>query len=81
VADAFDYSHDSRVLNVTAIPELCNDKSWTIMLETRPLADLDAELEHAYDKADLFEKVFKRKLNILVKHETGGLVDGEKVGD
>lgn len=68
IADALDYSHDGRVLRLAAEPELCNDTNWTIGLWTRPLADLDAELEHADEKADLFEKVFKRKLNILV-HE------------
>jgi len=74
IADAFDYSHDGRVLRVYAIPEECNDKIWTLGLETRPLADLDAELEHAYEKADLFEKVFKRKLHLVIgdtgRHET-----------
>jgi len=67
IADALDYNHDSRVLHLTVVPEQCNDKIWTISLETRPLADLDAELEKAYEKADLFEKVFNRKLRILMK--------------
>lgn len=67
VADALDYSHDGRVLLLAAEPELCDDKVWTIDLWTRPLADLDAELEHAYDKADLFERVFKRKLQFLLQ--------------
>jgi exopolyphosphatase/pppGpp-phosphohydrolase len=76
IADAFDYSHDGRVLRVYAIPEQCTTKTWTLSLETRPLADLDTELEHAYDKADLFEKVFKRKLHLVIGdkaiHETDG---------
>ncbi|MFL5629408.1 MAG: hypothetical protein ACJ788_27845 [Ktedonobacteraceae bacterium] len=75
IADAFDYSHDGRVLRVYAIPEECSNKIWTFGLETRPLADLDAELEHAYEKADLFEKVFKRKLHLVIangtRNETG----------
>ena len=29
--------------------------------------DLDDELEHASEKADLFEKVFKRKLRFLIQ--------------
>jgi exopolyphosphatase/pppGpp-phosphohydrolase len=65
VADALDYSHDGRVLRLAADPAASDDKIWTILLWTRPLADLDVELEHAYDKADLFEKVFKRKLNFV----------------
>lgn len=69
IADALDYSHDGRVLRVAADPALCTDTVWTICLWTRPLADLDEELEHAYEKADLFEKVFKRKLNLIVQHE------------
>jgi len=67
VADALDYSHDGRVLQVDVIPELCNETTWTIGLEIRPLSDLDAELEQAYEKADLFEHVFKRKLRLIVK--------------
>jgi exopolyphosphatase/pppGpp-phosphohydrolase len=67
IADALDYSHDGRVLNLAPVPKLCNDSTWTIALEIRPLADLDAELEHAYEKADLFEKTFKRKLQLLVQ--------------
>ena len=67
IGDALDYSHDGRVLRLAADPEHCDNKIWTICLWTRPLADLDAELEHAYDKADLFEKVFKRKLHLLVQ--------------
>jgi exopolyphosphatase/guanosine-5'-triphosphate,3'-diphosphate pyrophosphatase len=36
-------------------------------LQVRPLADLDLEMEHAYAKADLFEKVFKRKLRLVIQ--------------
>jgi hypothetical protein len=54
------------VRRVYAIAEQCNTKIWTLGLETRPLADLDTELEHAYEKADLFEKVFKRKLHLVI---------------
>src|SRR5436190_827401 len=67
IADAFDYSHDGRVLGLAAIPEECDDKIWTISLWIRPLSDLDTELEKAYEKADLFEKVFKRKLRLVVR--------------
>ena len=67
IADALDYSHDGRVLHLAAETELCDNKVWTIALWTRPLADLEAELEHAYEKADLFEKVFKRQLRLLVR--------------
>ena len=67
IADALDYSHDGRVLHLAAETELCDDNVWTIALWTRPLADLEAELEHAYEKADLFEKVFKRQLRLLVR--------------
>ncbi|GAC1386918.1 MAG: hypothetical protein NVSMB33_16470 [Ktedonobacteraceae bacterium] len=66
IADAFDYRHDGSVLHLAAAPELCTNTTWSISLTTRPLADLDTELEHAYEKADLFEKVFKRKLRLLV---------------
>src|SRR2546421_3542126 len=62
IADALDYSHDGRVLHLAAETALCNEKLWTICLWVRPLADLDIEREKAYEKADLFEKVFKRKL-------------------
>ncbi len=65
VADALDYNHDGRVLDLFALPEHCNESVWTIELLTRPLADLDDELEHAYEKADLFEKVFKRKIRFI----------------
>ncbi len=67
IADALDYSHDGRVLNLAAEPELCNEAIWTIGLEIRPLSDLDIELEKAYEKADLFEKVFQRKLRLNIK--------------
>lgn len=69
IADALDWSHDSRVLRLAAEKELCNEHTWTISLWVRPLADLDDELEHAYEKADLFEKVFKRKLQFLVQDQ------------
>lgn len=69
IADALDYSHDARVLQLTAVPDLCNATTWTISLTIRPLSDLDAELEQAYEKADLFAKVFKRELHLIVKHE------------
>ncbi|GLV57204.1 hypothetical protein KDH_40410 [Dictyobacter sp. S3.2.2.5] len=65
IADALDYDHDGRVLNVAADPARCNDKHWTLRLWVRPLADLDVELEHAQEKADLFEKVFDRKLHFV----------------
>ncbi len=67
IADALDYSHDGRVLRVAAAREQTNDKQWTILLWIRPLADLDDEFEHAHKKADLFEKVFKRKLHFVVQ--------------
>ncbi len=66
VADALDYSHDGRVLSLAAEPELCTKSVWMIGVWLRPLADFDAELEQADEKADLFEKVFKRKLNFLL---------------
>jgi len=69
IADALDYSHDGRVLRVAAEAELCNKKVWTIGLQIRPLSDLDAELEKAYEKADLFEKVFKRKLQLVIEDQ------------
>ncbi len=62
VADALDYNHDGRVLQIAAIPIACTKDVWTLRLWTRPLADLDQEIEHANEKADLFEKVFHRKL-------------------
>lgn len=66
VADALDYSHDGRVLHLEADPEQNNKERWMIFLWTRPLADLDIELEHAYEKADLFEKVFKRSIRFHI---------------
>src|SRR5438034_1235164 len=62
IADALDWSHDGRLQRLAASEELCDDRTWTISLWVRPLADLDDELEHANEKADLFEKVFKRKI-------------------
>ena len=67
IADALDYSHDGRVLQLAPVPRLSDKSTWTIALKIRPLADLDAELEHAYEKADLFEKTFKRKLQLLIQ--------------
>lgn len=67
VADALDYNHDARVLRLAADPEHCTKSVWTIALWSRPLADLDVEIEQAHDKADLFEKVFKRKLRFIVQ--------------
>ena len=69
IADALDYNHDGRVLRVVAEPELCHEKVWTIGLQIRPLSDLDAELEKAYEKADLFEKIFKRKLQLVIEDQ------------
>jgi exopolyphosphatase/pppGpp-phosphohydrolase len=66
IADAFDYSHDGRILHLAADPKHCDDKIWSITLTTRPLAELDDELEHAYEKADLFEKTFKRKFHLIL---------------
>ncbi len=65
IADALDYNHDARVLRLASVPEECGRERWTIRLWTRPLADLDEELAQAYEKADLFEKVFKRKLRFV----------------
>jgi len=70
VADALDYNHDGRVLDLAALPDLCTDTTWTIELHTRPLADLDDELEHGYEKADLFEKVYKRKIRFMPQVES-----------
>ncbi|MBV9257634.1 MAG: HD domain-containing protein [Ktedonobacteraceae bacterium] len=67
IADALDFNHDSRVLRLVVEPELSDQRVWTLLLWVRPLADLDEELEHAYAKADLFEKVFKRKLRFLIQ--------------
>jgi len=68
IADALDYSHDGRVLQLAPVPRLSDKSTWTIALKIRPLADLDAELEHAYEKADLFEKTFKHKLRLIIKN-------------
>lgn len=67
IADALDYSHDGRVLRVVANTELCDADRWVFSIWVRPLADLDDELEHASEKADLFEKVFKRKVRFLIQ--------------
>jgi exopolyphosphatase/guanosine-5'-triphosphate,3'-diphosphate pyrophosphatase len=67
IADALDYSHDGRVLRLDGVKELSDKKNWVVALWTRPLADLDTELEHAYEKADLFEKVFKLKLQFVIQ--------------
>src|SRR5436305_1570300 len=67
IADALDYSHDGRVLQLAPVPRRSDNSTWTVALKIRPLADLDAELEHAYEKADLFEKTFKRKLCLIIK--------------
>ncbi len=67
IADAFDYNHDGRVLRLAVDPALCTKTVWTISLWVRPLAEIDEELEHANAKADLFEKVFKRKLRIVMQ--------------
>jgi len=69
IADALDYSHDGRILHLAVENKLCDDKIWTVALSARPLADLDDELEHAYEKADLFEKTFKRKLGLLLNED------------
>jgi len=67
ITDALDYNHDGRVLDIVAEPALCTEDIWAIRLWTRPLADLDDELEHVYEKADLFERVFKYKLYCVVQ--------------
>ncbi len=67
IADALDWSHDGRVQRLAAKEDMCDDSTWTISLWARPLADLDDELEHAYEKADLFERVYKRKLQLLIE--------------
>jgi exopolyphosphatase/pppGpp-phosphohydrolase len=67
IADALDYSHDGRVLRLAANPELCGTDNWTISVWVRPLADLDEELDQASEKADLFERVFKRKVRFLIQ--------------
>jgi exopolyphosphatase/pppGpp-phosphohydrolase len=72
IADALDYSHDGRVLRLTADPAACDEQTWSIVLWVRPLAELDEELERAHEKADLFEKEFKRKLRFFVLMEDQG---------
>ena len=67
IADALDYSHDGRVQRVAANTELCDEERWVLAIWVRPLADLDDELDHAGEKADLFEKVFKRKVRFLIQ--------------
>jgi len=67
IADALDFSHDGRVLHLSTQEDLSNIDTWTIVVQVRPLADLDAEMEHANEKADLFEVVFKRKLRLIVQ--------------
>jgi len=69
IADALDWSHDGRVLRLAAHKELCDDRTWTISVWRRSAADLDDELEHASEKADLFEKVFQRKLQFLIQDQ------------
>lgn len=67
IADALDFNHDGRVLHLFTREDLCDKETWAIVLQMRRLADLDLEMEHAYAKADLFEKVFKRKLRLIVQ--------------
>jgi exopolyphosphatase/pppGpp-phosphohydrolase len=67
IADALDYSHDGCVLRVAANTELCDAENWILSIWVRPLADLDDELEQVSEKADLFEKVFKRKVRFLIQ--------------
>ena len=67
IADALDYNHDGRVLEIEADTQHCTKERWTFSLWTRPLSDLDVELEHAYEKADLFEKTFRRKVHFQVQ--------------
>jgi hypothetical protein len=47
--------------------ELCDAENWILAIWVRPLADLDDELEHVSEKADLFEKVFRRKARFLIQ--------------
>ncbi len=67
IADALDYSHDGRVQRVAANIELSDADRWVFSIWVRPLADLDDELEQTSEKADLFEKVFKRKVRFLIQ--------------
>jgi exopolyphosphatase/pppGpp-phosphohydrolase len=69
IADALDWNHDGRVLRLAANKGLSDNHNWGVSIWVRPLADLDDELEHAYEKADLFEKVFKRKLHFLMQDQ------------
>ncbi len=69
IADALDWNHDGRVQRLAAHEALCDDRTWTISIWSRPLADLDDEFEHANEKADLFENVFKRKLQFLIQDQ------------
>ncbi|GCE11550.1 HD domain-containing protein [Tengunoibacter tsumagoiensis] len=65
VADALDYNHDGRVLRLASFLPACDKDIWTIQLWVRPLADLEVEMQHAYEKADLFEKMFHCKLRLM----------------
>jgi exopolyphosphatase/guanosine-5'-triphosphate,3'-diphosphate pyrophosphatase len=69
IADALDWSHDGRVMHLAANEDLCDDRNWTISIWRRSASNLDDELEHAYEKADLFEKVFGQKLQLLVQDQ------------
>src|SRR5437763_2926401 len=62
IADALDWNHDGRVQRLAAAETQDDVRTWAISLWIRQLADLDDELEHANEKADLFEKVFKRQV-------------------
>ena len=67
IGDALDFDHDGRVLELEVDPGRSDKEHWTFTLWARPLSDLEAELEHAYDKAALFEKVFHRKVRFKVQ--------------
>ncbi len=67
IADALDYNHDGRVLGLLPRPELCNTKTWAVAVQLRSLAELDEELEQVREKADLFEREFRRKLLLFVQ--------------
>src|SRR5437763_16705080 len=43
IADALDWNHDGRVQQLAADEALCDDRTWTISIWARPLADLDDE--------------------------------------
>lgn len=77
IADALDFNHDGRVLHLYAQEELCNKHTWTILLQARQMADLDKELEHAYAKADLFEKMFQCTLQLIITNQPGQTLDHE----